>query len=82
MKRHYRSCVCTLLTEKGVIVMALAMIGKMGVSASFTIIYIFSAELFPTVVRNSAIGWGSVFARVGGILSPYIADLVKYDFVY
>ncbi|XP_041354562.1 organic cation transporter protein-like isoform X1 [Gigantopelta aegis] len=77
------ACVFTIFpvlyagSDKGTIVLVLAMIGKMCVSAAFTIIYIFSAELFPTIVRNSAIGWGSVFARVGGIISPYIADLGK-----
>lgn len=28
-----------------------AMIGKFGISASFAVIYIYSAELLPTVVR-------------------------------
>ncbi|XP_071112650.1 organic cation transporter protein-like [Haliotis cracherodii] len=54
---------------------ALSMIGKLGASGAFAIIYVFSAELFPTVVRNSGMGASSVFARVGGIISPYVADL-------
>ncbi|XP_076444776.1 organic cation transporter protein-like [Babylonia areolata] len=57
---------------------ALAMLGKMGVSSSFAIIYLFSAELYPTVLRNFAVGSGSVFARIGSMLSPYIADLALY----
>ena len=55
----------------------LSMIGKFGISAAFAIIYVFSAELFPTMVRNSGMGSSSVCARVGGIASPYIADLVS-----
>ncbi|XP_046583354.1 organic cation transporter protein-like [Haliotis rubra] len=54
---------------------ALSMIGKLGASAAFAVIYVFSAELFPTVVRNSAMGVNSVFSSVGGVISPYIADL-------
>ncbi|KAL8581706.1 hypothetical protein ACOMHN_043124 [Nucella lapillus] len=57
---------------------ALAMVGKFGVSSSFAIIYLFSAELYPTVLRNFAVGSGSVFARIGSMLSPYIADLALY----
>ncbi|KAK7503120.1 hypothetical protein BaRGS_00005746 [Batillaria attramentaria] len=57
------------------VTIALSMIGKFGASAAFAIIYIFSAELFPTMVRNSAIGTCSLCARVGGIASPYIASL-------
>ncbi|XP_076439518.1 organic cation transporter protein-like isoform X2 [Babylonia areolata] len=30
----------------------LAMLGKLGVSASFTAVYLISAEIFPTVIRN------------------------------
>ncbi|XP_055954748.1 organic cation transporter protein-like [Patella vulgata] len=57
------------------ITITLSMIGKLGASAAFAIIYIFSAELFPTITRNSAMGASSFFARIGGMLCPYIADL-------
>lgn len=53
------------------------MIGKLGASAAFATIWVFSAELFPTVLRNSAMGASSLCARVGGMVSPYIADLVN-----
>ncbi|KAL5009580.1 hypothetical protein ScPMuIL_011885 [Solemya velum] len=53
----------------------LAMIGKLGASAAFATIWVFSAELFPTVLRNSAMGASSLCARVGGMVAPYIADL-------
>ncbi|XP_067674285.1 organic cation transporter protein-like isoform X1 [Haliotis asinina] len=55
----------------------LAMIGKLGAAGGFAIIYVFSAELFPTVVRNSAMGASGSWARVGGMIAPYIADLGK-----
>ena len=53
------------------------MIGKFCISASFAIIYVFSAELFPTVVRNVGVGSGSFWARVGGVVAPYIGELVS-----
>ncbi|XP_071114533.1 organic cation transporter protein-like [Haliotis cracherodii] len=53
----------------------LSMIGKFGASAAFAIIYVFSAELLPTVVRNSGVGASSTCGKIGGMLSPYIADL-------
>ena len=53
------------------------MIGKCAISASFAIIYVFSAELFPTVIRNVAMGMCAMFARFGGIIAPVIADLVS-----
>ncbi|XP_074656413.1 organic cation transporter protein-like [Tubulanus polymorphus] len=56
---------------------ALAMSGKFAISASFAIVYVFSAELFPTVVRNVGVGSGSMCARIGGLLAPFITDLNK-----
>ena len=55
---------------------ALAMMGKLGIAGAFATLYIFSSEIFPTVVRNSGIGASSLCARVGGILAPYIANMV------
>ncbi|XP_046374361.2 organic cation transporter protein-like [Haliotis rufescens] len=76
------ACLCTIFPvlygnqEHEWITMTLSMIGRFGASGAFAIIYVFSAELFPTVVRNSGMGGSSVSGRIGGIISPYIADLV------
>ncbi|XP_060072921.1 organic cation transporter protein-like isoform X4 [Ylistrum balloti] len=59
------------------ITVTLAMLGKVGVSAAFAVIYVWSAELYPTVVRNAGMGASSSCARVGGMIAPYIADLNK-----
>ncbi|KAL5009958.1 hypothetical protein ScPMuIL_012263 [Solemya velum] len=48
------------------------MLGKVGSAAAFAIIYVFSAELYPTVVRNAAMGASSCCARVGSMIAPYI----------
>lgn len=53
----------------------LASIGKLGVSSSFSCIYIHSNELFPTTIRNSGMGLVAVAARIGGILAPFIVRL-------
>ena len=59
------------------VTVVLANVGKFGISAAFAVIYVWSAELFPTVVRNSGMGSSSMMARVGGMVCPYIADLVS-----
>ncbi|KAL5010530.1 hypothetical protein ScPMuIL_012835 [Solemya velum] len=53
---------------------SLAMVGKFGITASYGIIYLMAAELFPTVVRNIGMGISSMFARIGGMLAPYILE--------
>ena len=50
----------------------MAFVGKFAVAATFSIMYTFSAELYPTCVRSSAVGFCSSCARVGGALSPLI----------
>jgi len=55
----------------------LAMLGKVGISAAYAIIYVWSAELYPTVIRNVGMGISSTFANIGGMISPYIADIVS-----
>ncbi|BFZ09564.1 hypothetical protein BsWGS_12604 [Bradybaena similaris] len=57
------------------IITTLVMLGKMTSSSCYTILYIVSVEVFPTVVRNSAIGLCSVFENVSGMVAPYVADL-------
>ncbi|XP_064643372.1 organic cation transporter protein-like [Lineus longissimus] len=53
----------------------LATIGKFGISAAFGSAYLYSAELFPTSVRNLSIGISSMFARLVTIAAPFLADL-------
>lgn len=48
---------------------------KMCISMSFAIIYVYSAELMPTIVRNVGMGIVSVAARIGGIISPFVSLL-------
>lgn len=54
-------------------------IGKFMIAGSFAIIYNYSAELFPTVIRNSAMGLGAMCARTSGALTPLITLLDSFD---
>ncbi|XP_077160357.1 solute carrier family 22 member 13-like [Paroedura picta] len=60
-----------------VIVTVLAVIGKASLGASFSTTYVFSAEIFPTVVRQTSLGLCSTSSRVGGILAPLVSLLGK-----
>ena len=53
----------------------LSLIGKFGTAAGFAVVFVYTAELFPTPVRNSALGFCSTAGRLAGILSPFVASL-------
>jgi len=56
--------------------LVLSLVGKFGASISFFIVYLYTAELFPTTVRNQAVGICSLVARIGGI-TALLLDLTK-----
>lgn len=53
------------------------LLAKLLIAGSFAIICNYTAELFPTVVRNTAYGIGSMCARLSGTLCPLITLLVR-----
>lgn len=56
----------------------LAMVGKFCITASYAIIYLLAAEVFPTVVRNIGMGVSSMCARLGGMVAPQILELSTF----
>ncbi|XP_068619647.1 organic cation transporter protein-like [Battus philenor] len=53
-------------------------LGTLGVSCASIVaatIYIYTSELFPTVVRNMAMGSSSMAMRVGSMVAPFVSNL-------
>ncbi|KAM8846748.1 solute carrier family 22 member 16 [Synchiropus picturatus] len=60
---------------------ALSMTGKFAIAIAFGLIYLYSCELYPTVIRSLAVGSGSMMCRVGSVVAPfcvYLADVWTY----
>jgi OCT family organic cation transporter-like MFS transporter 4/5 len=57
---------------------ALFLIGKLGITCSFSVIYVHATEMMPTVIRSSCVGFFATISRVGALLSPFAPFLAKY----
>ncbi|XP_058271438.1 solute carrier family 22 member 6 isoform X1 [Hemibagrus wyckioides] len=51
---------------------SLAVIGKGCLAAAFNCCYLYSGELYPTVVRQNGMGWVSTMARLGAMVAPVV----------
>jgi len=52
-----------------------ASIIKFSISLPFNIIYLYTVEAYPTKIRSIALGASSAFARIGGIITPFLSQL-------
>ncbi|XP_034868272.1 solute carrier family 22 member 12 isoform X2 [Mirounga leonina] len=64
--------------EMGALRSALAVLGLGGLGAAFTCVSIYTGELFPTVLRMTAVGLGQMAARGGAILGPLVRLLAVH----
>ncbi|XP_029001415.1 solute carrier family 22 member 13b [Betta splendens] len=74
------ACLGILAVPKDLPVVAtvIAVLGKFAATASFSTVYVYTAELYPTILRQNGVGLNSMCARVAGILAPMIRLLDVY----
>lgn len=58
------------------------MAGKFSVSSSNVIMPLYTAELFPTVIRNLGVGTSNIPAGIALIMVPYLWNLVSQVNIY
>lgn len=55
------------------------MLGKFAITISFSVVYVITAEMYPTNVRQSMVNCASTFGRVGSMLAPQTPLLASID---
>ncbi|XP_013389975.1 solute carrier family 22 member 15-like isoform X2 [Lingula anatina] len=65
------------MESQEILITVLALVGKMGISSAWAVAYLYTAELFPTVVRSIGCGAASIAGRIGGVVAPQFVYLAK-----
>ena len=60
----------------------LALIGKMGICANYSLIFVIASEVFPTEIRSKAVSFGMALSTFGGSVSPLINASSKFGAHY
>ncbi|GMY31556.1 organic cation/carnitine transporter 4 [Fagus crenata] len=58
-----------------VVRMVCGVLGIFGMAGTYNLLFIYTTELFPTVVRNAALGCATQAAQMGAILAPFVVVL-------
>ncbi|XP_035981621.1 solute carrier family 22 member 13 [Fundulus heteroclitus] len=76
------SCLVAIAVPKDlpVVVTVIAMLGKFAATAACSTVHVYTAELYPTDLRHSGVGFNCMCARVAGILSPLVRILEMYHY--
>ena len=56
-----------------------ALVGRFGIAGSFNVVYLYTTELFPTIVRSAALGSCSMIGRIGSISAPQVLYLRTFS---
>ncbi|XP_037793752.1 organic cation transporter protein-like [Penaeus monodon] len=58
------------------LVTALIMIGKLAITAAYTMLYFHANELFPTEVRQRGMSTCTMVAKVGSVVVPFLVEIL------
>ncbi|XP_020591827.1 organic cation/carnitine transporter 4-like isoform X2 [Phalaenopsis equestris] len=65
-------CVAGAAVRGGVVRMGCGVMGIFGIAATYNLLLVYTAELFPTTVRNTALGCVQQAEQIGAVLAPMV----------
>ncbi|KAG7508070.1 solute carrier family 22 member 16 [Solea senegalensis] len=71
------ACILIIVVPADIYILAiiLSMTGKFAIAIAFGLIYLYTCELYPTIIRSLAVGSGSMMCRVGSVVAPFCVYL-------
>lgn len=74
------ACIASTLAPNTVpaIGLSLYILAKCSITVSFTVLYVYTAEMFPTNLRHSLLSFCSMVGRIGAIIAPQTPLLVMH----
>uniref|UniRef100_A0A665WFC3 Major facilitator superfamily (MFS) profile domain-containing protein n=1 Tax=Echeneis naucrates TaxID=173247 RepID=A0A665WFC3_ECHNA len=67
-----------IIIMQNTFILALVLLGKFGILAGTGVIYVYTGEVSPTVIRNTAMSTCAMFSRLGSSVSPYMMQLAVF----
>ncbi|KAI1280346.1 Solute carrier family 22 member 3 [Halotydeus destructor] len=64
-----------------VVRLTLGMFVKFCLACSWNVIYVYSAEVYPTVVRQIGVGSNSAASRIGSAMAPFMKEITQYTHI-
>ncbi|ROT83769.1 organic cation transporter protein [Penaeus vannamei] len=54
----------------------MALLGKLGISIAYQVVFLYACELFPTEVRVRGIGTSTILAKIGAMAAPFLLEIL------
>jgi len=69
----------TTNSEQRKLVVAFVFFARCSVTMLFLVVFVYFSEYYPTVIRSTAIGFGSSLGRIAGMITTLVAEDIKLD---
>lgn len=71
---------CLMLKANVVILTIFAVISRAAIMGAFSVLYIYTPESVPTIIRSAVLGTCASVSRLGGAITPFISNmLITFD---
>jgi len=67
---------CLMIKTNFIVLTIFAVISRASIMGSFSILYIYTPESVPTIIRSSVLGFCASVSRLGGAITPFVSNML------